>query len=119
MSPGNTRTGSVLEDMVLPALRHGGWAFKVQERIGKRLGLGAHKADVADLIDRVMVEIKGAGSRQRRNGPTCRCRASVSSRTQRAASGSNTIRSRVRVACANRSSASVDGRTVPPSMRAM
>ena len=38
---------------------------------------------------------------------------------QRAAAGSKRIRSRVRVACAKRSSASVEGRTFPPSMRAM
>ncbi len=41
------------------------------------------------------------------------------SRRYREACGSNTIRSRVRVACANRSSALVDGRTLPPSIRAI
>jgi hypothetical protein len=46
------------------------------------------------------------------------CRPNVS-KHHRAACGSNTIRRRVRVACAKRSSASVDGRTLPPSMRAM
>jgi hypothetical protein len=45
MSPGSTRTGGVLEDMVLPALRHGGYDCQVQAHIGKRLGLGAHKVD--------------------------------------------------------------------------
>ena len=45
MSPGSTRTGSVLEDMVLPALRHGGYDCKVQAGVGKRLGHGAHKVD--------------------------------------------------------------------------
>ena len=45
MSPGSTRTGGVLEDMVLPALRHGGYQCKVQTNVGKRLGLGAHKVD--------------------------------------------------------------------------
>lgn len=45
MSPGSTRTGSVLEDMVLPALRHGGYGCQVQAGVGKRLGLGAHKVD--------------------------------------------------------------------------
>ena len=38
---------------------------------------------------------------------------------QRAASGSNKMRRRVRVACAKRSNASVEGRTLPPSIRAM
>lgn len=45
MSPGSTRTGGVLEDMVVPALRHGGYECKVQANVGKRLGLGAHKVD--------------------------------------------------------------------------
>ena len=45
MSPGSTRTGGVLEEMVLPALRHGGYECKVQVNIGKRLGLGAHMVD--------------------------------------------------------------------------
>ena len=47
------------------------------------------------------------------------CRRAFVAMTQCAASGSKTIRSRVRVACAKRSNASVDGRTFPPSMRAM
>ena len=38
---------------------------------------------------------------------------------QRANSGSNTMRRRVRVACAKRSSGSVEGRTLPPSIRAI
>ena len=37
----------------------------------------------------------------------------------RTACGSKTIRRCVRVACAKRSNASVDGRTLPPSMRAI
>jgi len=41
------------------------------------------------------------------------------SRSHRADCGWKTIRSRVRVARAKRSSVSVDGRTVPPSIRAM
>jgi hypothetical protein len=39
--------------------------------------------------------------------------------TQRAGCDSNAIRRRVRVACAKRSNASVDGRTFPPSSRAI
>ena len=60
MSPGNTRTGGVLEDMVLPALRHGGWTYKIQQHIGKRLGLGAHKVDVVAAKDgrTVLVSMK-------------------------------------------------------------
>jgi hypothetical protein len=46
MTPRNTRTGGVLEQMVLPALEQGGYRYKVQVKIGKRLGCGQHFVDV-------------------------------------------------------------------------
>ena len=46
MTPRNTRTGGVLEQMVLPALDHGGYGYKVQAKIGQRLGCGQHFVDV-------------------------------------------------------------------------
>lgn len=42
----NTRTGGVLEQMVLPALTQGGYEYSVQLNIGKRLGCGSHFVDV-------------------------------------------------------------------------
>jgi hypothetical protein len=42
----NTRTGAVLEQMVLPALKQGGYRFEVQVGIGKRLEGGQHFVDV-------------------------------------------------------------------------
>ena len=42
MTPRNTRTGGVLEQMVLPALDQGGYIYKVQVNIGQRLGCGQH-----------------------------------------------------------------------------
>ena len=51
MSPGNTNTGGVLEAMVLPALSNGGYAYKTQVHIGKRLGVGKHLIDVIALKD--------------------------------------------------------------------
>lgn len=45
MSPGNTRTGGVLEQMVLPALDHGGYHHRSQVTIGQRLGGGKHIVD--------------------------------------------------------------------------
>lgn len=45
MSPRNTRTGGVLEQMVLPALDQGGYTYKVQVNLGQRLGLGKHMVD--------------------------------------------------------------------------
>jgi hypothetical protein len=41
----NTRTGGVLEQMVLPALEQGGYAYKTQVNLGQRLGLGRHFID--------------------------------------------------------------------------
>jgi hypothetical protein len=46
MSPRNTRTGGVLEQMVLPALDQGGYTYEVQVHIGQRLGCGQHVVDV-------------------------------------------------------------------------
>lgn len=42
----DTRTGSVLEQMVLPALRQGGYQFRTQAHIGQRFGGGKHFVDV-------------------------------------------------------------------------
>lgn len=52
MTPRNTRTGGVLEQMVLPALDQGGYAYKIQVNIGQRLGLGQHFVDVIAEKDR-------------------------------------------------------------------
>jgi hypothetical protein len=41
----NTRTGSVLERMLLPALEQGGYSYRVQEKLGKRFGFGSHVVD--------------------------------------------------------------------------
>lgn len=46
MTPRNTRTGGVLEQMVLPALDQGGYSYNVQVKIGQRLGCGQHLVDV-------------------------------------------------------------------------
>ena len=47
MSPGrNTRTGGVLERMILPALDQGGYQYQVQVDVGRRLGIGHHVVDV-------------------------------------------------------------------------
>ena len=42
----NTKTGQVLEKMILPALQNGGYEFKEQARIGDRPHGGEHKIDV-------------------------------------------------------------------------
>ena len=57
MSPSrNTRTGGVLEAMVLPALDQGKYSWKVQVNIGQRLGCGRHNVDVvAEKADRKLL----------------------------------------------------------------
>ncbi len=44
--PGNTRTGGVLEAMILPALDRGGYTHRAQVSIGNRFGRGQHIVDV-------------------------------------------------------------------------
>lgn len=56
----NTRTGSVLERMLLPALEQGGYSYRVQEKLGRRLGVGRHVVDaVAEKDERqILVSVK-------------------------------------------------------------
>lgn len=51
MTPRDTRTGHVLEQMILPALERGGYSYRRQVSIGDRLGVGAHKVDVLAISD--------------------------------------------------------------------
>lgn len=45
MPPRDTTTGSVLEQMVLPALERGGYTYETQVKVGARPGGGRHFAD--------------------------------------------------------------------------
>jgi hypothetical protein len=60
MTPGLTSTGAVLEAMVLPALRLGGYACDVQQVVGARIGGRKHKVDVIARRDgrSVLVSVK-------------------------------------------------------------
>jgi hypothetical protein len=46
MTPRDTTTGAVLEQMVIPSLIHGGYSYETQVNIGSRLGGGRHVVDV-------------------------------------------------------------------------
>jgi hypothetical protein len=46
MKARNTTTGWVLEQMILPALARGGYAFQTQVNVGRRLGGRQHVVDV-------------------------------------------------------------------------
>lgn len=46
MTPRNTSTGKVLENLILPALEQGGYRYKKRALIGERLGGGKHFVDV-------------------------------------------------------------------------
>ena len=49
----DTRTGWVLEQMILPSLERGGYESKLRVKIGQRPGCGAHFVDVtAEKSDR-------------------------------------------------------------------
>jgi hypothetical protein len=56
----DTRTGGVLEAMVLPALQRGGYKYQTQVKVGKRPGGGTHKVDaVAEKGgERILVSMK-------------------------------------------------------------
>ncbi|HXE90395.1 MAG TPA: PD-(D/E)XK nuclease superfamily protein [Terriglobales bacterium] len=45
MTPRDTRTGHVLERMILPSLQQGGYACETQKTVGNRIGGGRHKVD--------------------------------------------------------------------------
>jgi hypothetical protein len=56
MSPGSTRTGGVLERMIVPALDAGGYTYETQVPLGKRLGIGRHVVDaVAEKAGRKLL----------------------------------------------------------------
>ena len=53
MPPRDTTTGGVLEAMILPALKRGGYAYLTQQLVGMRFGGGKHFVDViAEKDDR-------------------------------------------------------------------
>jgi hypothetical protein len=52
MARRDTTTGAVLEQMVLPALKRGGYTCSTQVNIGDRLGGGRHFVDVVAEMDR-------------------------------------------------------------------
>jgi hypothetical protein len=60
MSPRDTGTGGVLEAMIVPALKRGGYEYSIQQTIGTRFGGGRHVVDlVATKDDRtILVSVK-------------------------------------------------------------
>jgi hypothetical protein len=56
----DTRTGGVLEAMVLPALKQGGYTYKTQEPIGTRPGGRKHKVDaIAEKnAEKILISLK-------------------------------------------------------------
>ena len=60
MSPGSTRTGGVLERMILPALDQGGYTYDTQVNLGQRLGVSRHVVDAIARKDgrQILVSLK-------------------------------------------------------------
>ena len=60
MTPRNTTTGRVLENMILPALESGGYTYETQVHAGDRFGGGRHMVDVVAEKDggKVLVSLK-------------------------------------------------------------
>ena len=60
MSPRDTGTGGVLEAMVLPALKRGGYEYAIQQSVGTRLGGGRHIVDAVAMKDgqKILISMK-------------------------------------------------------------
>lgn len=60
MAPRDTGTGGVLEAMILPALKRGGYTFAKQVKIGQRLGGRTHKVDAVAIREstKILVSLK-------------------------------------------------------------
>jgi len=56
----NTRTGLVLERMVLPALEQGGYSYRVQMKLGQRFGISSHIVDAVAEKDgkEILISVK-------------------------------------------------------------
>ncbi len=51
----DTRTGGVMEAMIFPALRQGGYSWRTQVKIGRRPGGGRHIVDAVVTKDAVLI----------------------------------------------------------------
>jgi len=60
MPPRDTRTGDVMEQMVVPAMARGGYEFRRKVDVGRRLGYGRHVVDGVAERDgrRLLVSLK-------------------------------------------------------------
>src|SRR5262245_62128589 len=60
MSPRDTSTGEVMEQMVVPAMARGGYLFRRKVNIGERLGVGKHIVDgIAEQAGgRILISLK-------------------------------------------------------------
>lgn len=56
----NTKTGLVLERMVLPALEQGGYSYKLQTKLGQRFGISRHVVDAVAEKDgkEILISVK-------------------------------------------------------------
>jgi hypothetical protein len=56
----NTRTGFVLERMVVPALEQGGYSCRLQAKLGQRFGVGSHIVDAIAEKDgrQILISVK-------------------------------------------------------------
>jgi hypothetical protein len=60
MSPRDTKTGKVLEAMIVPSLANGGYAYQTQVNVGRRPGGRRHMVDVLATKDgqAILVSLK-------------------------------------------------------------
>ena len=72
--PRNTRTGAVLEQMVLPALEMGGYVVERQVRLTERLGGGRHYGDIVASKDGERIVISESNNLKTRTKSSVRVR---------------------------------------------
>lgn len=60
MTPRDTSTGRMLEQMIIPALERGGYSYEEQVEVGERLGGGRHNVDVvaSDGVEDFLISAK-------------------------------------------------------------
>ena len=54
----NTSTGRVLEEMIPPSLKRGGYSFERNKKVGERLNGDSHKADYFLTKEEILISLK-------------------------------------------------------------
>ena len=107
MPPGLTSTGAVLEAMVIPALRLGGYQCDYQQIVGVRIGGRKHKVDVIAVSNTTLSRPGLADTVQAKQGgglsgrPLLHRSTAMLARTRPRFAGKNSPPTRAALRCAS------------------